>query len=84
MRSGLPENHGLPDVLMESNLIHRDQFGEIQLTDIQFEALEAGVARGESVLAVAPTSSGKTDVGLYAAGAWLANEESSGLHSANE
>nr|WP_165301704.1 DEAD/DEAH box helicase [Methylorubrum zatmanii] len=67
----MPENHGLPEVILDSNLIHRDELGEIQLTDIQFEALEAGVARGNNILAVAPTSSGKTDVGLYAAGAWL-------------
>lgn len=71
MKVGLPENHGLPPEYLASNLIHRNQRGEIELTDIQYEALEVGIANGVSVLAVAPTSSGKTDVGLYAGAAWL-------------
>ncbi|AVA13754.1 DEAD/DEAH box helicase [Sphingopyxis sp. MG] len=71
MKFGLPEGHGLPPELLASGLLHRDEFGEYQLTDVQYAALEAGVASGTSILAVAPTSSGKTDVGLFAAASWL-------------
>jgi len=51
--------------------MHRDGDGQIELTDIQYEALEYGVAKGKNLLAVAPTSSGKTEVGLFAAASWL-------------
>lgn len=71
MKDGLPEGHGLPAELLVSDLLHRDELNQFQLTDIQYAALEAGVARGKSILAVAPTSSGKTDVGLFAAASWL-------------
>ncbi len=40
--------------------------GAPSLTDIQYEALEAGVARGESILVCAPTSTGKTLIGWWA------------------
>ncbi|MCJ2041953.1 DEAD/DEAH box helicase [Methylobacterium sp. J-059] len=71
MKNGLPANHGLSAAYLASNLTYRNTSGEIELTDIQYEALLAGVTNGTSVLAVAPTSSGKTDVGLYAAASWL-------------
>ena len=71
MKTGLPENHGLSADIVDSNIIHRNNNGEIELTDIQYRTLEAGIAKGKNILAVAPTSSGKTDVGLYAAASWL-------------
>jgi len=71
MKTGLPLDHGLPAEVLASSLVHRDQSNEIVLTDIQHASLEAGVALGKSIIAIAPTSSGKTDVGLYAAASWL-------------
>ncbi|WLD97003.1 DEAD/DEAH box helicase [Agrobacterium leguminum] len=71
MKAGLPEGHGLSAALVAGPLLRRSDEGEIELTDIQFEALHAGVAKGESILAVAPTSSGKTDIGMLAAASWL-------------
>ena len=71
MKSGLPLDHGLPDELLASALLYRDTDGQILLTDVQFAALEAGVAIGKNIIALAPTSSGKTDVGLFAAAGWL-------------
>jgi helicase len=73
MRSGLPEGHGLSERVLQSSFVHRDDDGSPNLTDIQYEALVAGVAIGENLLAVAPTSSGKTDVGYFAALGWLTN-----------
>ncbi|MGO6678328.1 DEAD/DEAH box helicase [Rhizobium leguminosarum] len=71
MKTGLPEGHGLSSALVAGPLLRRNSEGEIELTDIQFEALQAGVASGQSLLAIAPTSSGKTDIGLLAAASWL-------------
>lgn len=71
MRTGLPVNHGLPPELLASSLLHRDELNQVSLTDVQFAALESGVAVGRNILAIAPTSSGKTDVGFYAASGWL-------------
>ncbi len=71
MRIGMPEDHGLPNEILNSALLHRSDSNEITLTDVQHAALEAGVARGSNVLVLAPTSSGKTDVGLFGAGSWL-------------
>lgn len=71
MKSGLPDGNGLPAEILASGLLHRDALNLVQLTDIQYAALEAGVARGVNILAVAPTSSGKTDIGLFAAASWL-------------
>ncbi|WP_296016311.1 DEAD/DEAH box helicase [uncultured Agrobacterium sp.] len=71
MKIGLPENHGLSSNLLSGPLLKRGASGDIELTDIQFEAFNAGIAEGQSVLAIAPTSSGKTDIGLIAASSWL-------------
>mgnify|MGYP001222759974 CR=1 FL=1 len=73
MKTGLPSGHGLSQSIVSGPLLRRNASGEIELTDVQYEALEAGVAKGKSVLAVAPTSSGKTDIGIIAATAWLDN-----------
>jgi helicase len=66
MRSGLPANHGLSDVVLNSAELMPKENGQPSLTDIQYEALEAGVANSQSVLVSAPTSTGKTLVGWWA------------------
>lgn len=45
MRTGLPESHGLSDDIVNSNLIHRNGNGEIELTDIQYKTLEEGISQ---------------------------------------
>jgi helicase len=45
--------------------VHSDDDGPA-LTDAQHAALHAGVGRGESVLVVSPTSTGKTQIALWA------------------
>ncbi|ESX48510.1 DEAD/DEAH box helicase [Mesorhizobium sp. LSHC416B00] len=65
MQTTIPEDHGLSDkVLGKPELLPEAGLMPL-LTDIQFEALEAGVARGESVLVSAPTSTGKTLIGWW-------------------
>ncbi|MCJ2037073.1 DEAD/DEAH box helicase [Methylobacterium sp. J-068] len=72
MKVGLPENHGLPsDVLSSVELLPRDG-GTAFLTDIQHEALQAGIGTGKSVLISAPTSTGKTLIGWWAIASSLA------------
>ena len=66
MRIGLPEGHGLSEFVLDSaELMPRTDEGPL-LTDIQYEALEAGVGAGASVLVSAPTSTGKTLIGWWA------------------
>ncbi|MCY1218020.1 hypothetical protein D9M72_299530 [compost metagenome] len=65
MKYELPAGHGLSGVL-EQHLLFRDANGGPAVSDVQYEALEAGVARGESVLVVSPTSTGKTQIALWA------------------
>jgi len=64
MKYNFPNNHGLSDLIIE-NLVYKSE-GNSSLTNIQYEALEHGVGRGESALVVAPTSTGKTQIGLWA------------------
>ena len=75
MRDHLPTNHGLTPVLLNSSFIHK-QRDRVSVTDAQFDALDAGVATGTSLLLVSPTSSGKTEVGLIGIGAWLSGPDS--------
>lgn len=70
MKTGFPLSHGLSAKLATSSLFGRDREAPT-LTDIQYESLVSGVARGVSLLVVAPTSSGKTNVGLAALASWL-------------
>lgn len=65
MKYELPADHGLSSVL-EQHLLFRDTNGGPAVSDVQYEALAAGVARGESVLVVSPTSTGKTQIALWA------------------
>ena len=71
MRQELPADHGL-DEHVQLALVHR--VGERpSITDVQYEALSAGVGRGESALVLAPTSTGKTQIALWAMARHLQN-----------
>lgn len=65
MKFELPTDHGLSES-QQRHLLFRDETGQPALSDVQFEALNAGVGRGESVLIVSPTSTGKTQIALWA------------------
>ena len=72
MKTSFPPNHGLPnDYLGREEFVFR-KGDKPSLTDVQWEALKAGIGRGESVLALAPTSTGKTQIGIWALASWLA------------
>jgi helicase len=71
MKFELPVNHGLSAESVES-LVFREG-DEYSLTDVQYAALDAGVGRGESVLIVSPTSTGKTQIALWAIAHGLEN-----------
>jgi helicase len=64
MKYKLPNNHGLSDLIIE-HLVFESE-GNPSLSNIQYEALKQGVGRGESALVIAPTSTGKTLIGLWA------------------
>ncbi|SFI02795.1 helicase [Collimonas sp. OK307] len=64
MRYEYPENHGLSETTV-SHLVFKD--GENPaLSNAQFAALDAGIGRDESLLVVSPTSTGKTQIALWA------------------
>ena len=69
MKYELPSSHGLSIKCLDS-LIPKDG-DSISLTDVQFEALDKGVARNKSMLVVAPTSTGKTMIGIWAVASGL-------------
>lgn len=72
VKHALPSEHGLSSaVLGNPALLPRDEAGDPSITDVQFDALAAGVGRGQSMLCVAPTSTGKTMVGVWSALTWL-------------
>lgn len=62
MKYEFPVNHSLTQKVIEKLSRFDD---DLALTDAQFGALEVGVGRGESVLVVSPTSTGKTLIGLW-------------------
>ena len=64
MKYELPNNHGLTKLSLEKLIFVEDK--QPSLTDVQFAALEMGVGRGESALIVSPTSTGKTQIALWA------------------
>ncbi|CAN7152433.1 DEAD/DEAH box helicase [Rhizobium leguminosarum] len=66
MKYQLPENHGLSGHTQSVKELSPVVDANPSLTNIQYEALAAGVARGESVLVSAPTSTGKTLIGWWA------------------
>lgn len=64
MKYTYPERHGLSETT-RAHLVHLDEDGPA-LTNAQHASLAAGVGRGESVLVVSPTSTGKTQIALWA------------------
>jgi helicase len=64
VKYGLPENHGLSTSTVQNLVFEQD--GQPALSDVQHAAVEAGIGRGESLLVVSPTSTGKTQIGLWA------------------
>jgi helicase len=64
MKYQLPNDHGLSDEIV-SSLVYREG-DEPALTDAQYAALETGLGNGESVLVVSPTSTGKTQIAVWA------------------
>lgn len=72
MKLSLPSNHGLPNSLLtHPEVVFRNKEGVPSLTDVQWQALEAGIARGEGTLVIAPTSTGKTQIAIWALVSWL-------------
>lgn len=64
MKTGLPENHGLSAASQATLLFY--EASQPLLTDVQHAALAAGVARANSMLVVSPTSTGKTQIAVWA------------------
>jgi helicase len=65
MKEGLPEENGLPQEVIAAPSLLPSKDGVPLLTDIQYDALAHGVAGGHSLIASAPTSTGKTLIGLW-------------------
>lgn len=63
MKFELPDNHGLSPLVIDKLVFHEE--GKPALTDAQFGALQSGVGRGDSVLVVSPTSTGKTQIAIW-------------------
>ncbi|EKN4036974.1 DEAD/DEAH box helicase [Yersinia enterocolitica] len=66
MKYGIPINSGLKEKTVTCLFYKDKQHGQYSLTDVQYESVEKGVGRGESMLVVSPTSTGKTLIGLIA------------------
>lgn len=64
MKYSYPDSHGLSETT-KAHLVYVEDNGPA-LTDAQHASLIAGVGRGESVLVVSPTSTGKTQIALWA------------------
>jgi len=64
MKYLFPEHHGLSKSIVTDLVFKEDE--KPALTDAQYEALDAGVGRGESLLVVSPTSTGKTRIAVWA------------------
>lgn len=71
MQYQLPTNHGLKPFIIEDNDLLPKDGENISITNIQYAALEEGVARDTKILAVAPTSTGKTHIAMWALLSWL-------------
>jgi len=65
MKFELPDNHGLSSQITDNPHLFFLEEGKPALSDAQYAALEAGAARGESLLVVSPTSTGKTHIALW-------------------
>ncbi len=75
MKFELPENHSLSDPIID-NLVFKEE-NRPALSDVQFAALDAGVGRGKSVLVVSPTSTGKTQIAVWAIAKSIENQGNS-------
>lgn len=64
MKYELPDNHGLSQLIQDNYLFYDNE--QLQLTDAQYKSLEEGVAHGVSQLVVSPTSTGKTQIAVWA------------------
>lgn len=64
MKYELPINHGLSERIINTLVYTED--GGPSLTDAQYAALEAGIGTGGSALVVSPTSTGKTQIAVWA------------------
>ncbi|MES9854747.1 MAG: DEAD/DEAH box helicase [Candidatus Thiodiazotropha sp. L084R] len=64
MKYELPAEHSLSDKIV-SDLIFKEN-GFVSLTDAQYSSLEAGLGKGESLLVLSPTSTGKTQIAVWA------------------
>lgn len=73
MKYELPHGHGLNDLILNDSDLLPQEDGAVSITDVQYEALAAGVARGQSILAVAPTSTGKTNIAMWGLLSWMNN-----------
>jgi len=64
MKCELPVNHGLSERVLDALMY--TEGGVPSLTDVQYASLEAGLGTGSSVLVVSPTSTGKTQIAIWA------------------
>ncbi|WP_024929582.1 DEAD/DEAH box helicase [Methylophilus sp. OH31] len=64
MKYILPNNHGLSQQTVDLLVFKENE--SPALSNVQHSALGAGVGRGESLLVVSPTSTGKTQIALWA------------------
>jgi helicase len=72
MKYAIPADAALDDrILSNPDLLPRASDGAPSITDVQHAALTQGVARGVSLLIAAPTSTGKTLIGVWALFSWL-------------
>ena len=74
MKDSLPTNCGFPEEFLPIDTLLFREDGELSITDVQWEALNNGVCRGENMLVLAPTSTGKTQIGVWALASWLATD----------
>lgn len=72
MRNQLPIDHGLAPSLVANPVLLPMADDAPSLTNAQYDALAAGIARGRSVLVSAPTSTGKTLIGWWTIASCLA------------
>lgn len=71
MKTTLPTGCSLSQRILETpNMMPRDG-GNFSITDAQYAALDAGLSDGNSLLISAPTSTGKTLIGWWAAASGL-------------
>lgn len=71
MKTTLPEDHSLSQQIMNNPMLMPTTENGVSITDAQYDALEAGIGREASLLISAPTSTGKTLIGWWAAASAL-------------